>query len=223
MIERALAGAGPLTREELRERVRAANVPTEGQAFVHVVMQASLQGVVVRGPMIGRRHAFVLVGDWLGDQRPPVERGRALAELARRYLAGHGPADERDLARWAGVPLRDARAGLAAIASELDHREGGLVALRGTAAAELPPPLLLGAFEPVLLGWSSRAPILGAAEAAVVSGGIFRPFALVRGAAAATWRLDDGRVTLSPFGQLSRSDARALEKDAAAVERFLAS
>jgi winged helix DNA-binding protein len=219
-IERALAD-GPLTRDELRERVRAANVPTGGQAFVHVVMRASLQGLVVRGPMIGRSHAFVLVRDWLGEL-PPVDRDRALAELARRYLAGHGPADERDLAKWAGLPLRAARAGLGAIASELDRREGGLVALAGAGASELPPPRLLGAFEPVLMGWTSRVPILGAADGDVVAGGIFRPFALVRGAAAATWRLENGRVALSPFGRLSLADARALEEDAAAVVRYLA-
>jgi len=219
-IERALAD-GPLTRDELRERVRAANVPTGGQAFVHVVMKASLQGLVVRGPMIGRQHAFVLVRDWLGEQRP-VDRDRALAELARRYLAGHGPADARDLARWAGLSLRDARAGLVGIASELEQRDGGLVALGGSRAEALPPPRLLGAFEPVLLGWASRAPILGAADADVVSGGIFRPFALVRGTAAAIWRLENGRVALRPFGRLSRADAGALEEDAAAVERYLA-
>jgi len=221
-IERALAADGPLTRAELRDRVRTANVPTGGQAFVHVVWQASLQGLVVRGPMIGRGHAFVLVRDWLGEQRP-VERDHALAELARRYLAGHGPAGERDLAKWAGLPLRDVRAGLAAIGSELDSREGGLVALAGAGASELPPPRLLGAFEPVLMGWTSRTPILGAADADVVSGGIFRPFALVRGRAAATWRLEDGHVALSPFGRLSRADARALDEDAAAVVRYLAS
>ena len=36
----------------------------------------------------------------------------------RRYLAGHGPANERDLARWAGIPLRDVRRGLEAIAPD---------------------------------------------------------------------------------------------------------
>ena len=78
--------------------------------------------------MIGKQHAYVLVRDWLGPQKP-VDREAGLAELARRYLVGHGPADDRDLARWAGLPLRDARAGLAAIASELDERADGLVDL----------------------------------------------------------------------------------------------
>ena len=52
--------------------------------------------------MAGREHAYVLVRDWLGA-RPALDRDVALAELARRFLAGHGPADERDLEmfrRW---------------------------------------------------------------------------------------------------------------------------
>src|SRR5438093_308419 len=84
--------------------------------------------IAVRGPVLGREHAYVLVSDWLGAARP-VERGRALAELARRYLAGHGPAGDRDLAKWSGLPLHDARAGLAAIGRELVERANGAVDL----------------------------------------------------------------------------------------------
>lgn len=82
---------------------------------MHLLMLACLRGHAVRGPTVEREHAYVLVRDWLGTPAP-VARERALAELARRYLAGHGPAGERDLAKWAGLPLRDARAGLDAIA-----------------------------------------------------------------------------------------------------------
>jgi len=148
-IELALADSGPLTRAGLRERVAAAGVRTEGQALVHIIGLASLRGLIVRGPMIGRDHGFALVRDWLGVP-DPIDRDAALAELARRYLAGHGPADDRDLARWAGLPLRDARAGLTAIASELEQQENGLVDLAGRPApAEIPPPRLLGPYDPV--------------------------------------------------------------------------
>ena len=50
--------------------------------------------------------AYVLTRDWIGATEW-VDRDQALAELARRYLAGHGPADDRDLAnqgRFARVP-----------------------------------------------------------------------------------------------------------------------
>ena len=155
--------------------------------MIHLLFLAALRGVAVRGPMVGKQHAYVLVGDWLG-QATPIDRDAALAELARRYLVGHAPAADRDLARWAGLPLRDARAGLAAIASELVEREDGLVRLASIRPLpKVPPPRLLGAFDPVLLGWTSREPILGGPHELVTTNGIFRPFAMVDGRAVATW------------------------------------
>lgn len=220
-VQRALADEGPLTRAQLRERVAATGVRTEGQALVHILVLACLRGLVVRGPVVGGEQAFVLVSDWLGAP-PPVDRDVALAELARRYLAGHGPASDRDLARWAGLPLRDVRRGLAAIASELAEREDGLVDLAGRPESDgLPPPRLLGAFDPLLLGWTSRAPILGDNQTIVTVNGLFRPFALVRGRAVATWGLRDGRVTVAPFEPLAPDDAAALDVEAADVVRFL--
>jgi len=184
VIERCLAGEGPLTRFELRDRLDSAGVRTAGQALVHLLMLACLRGVAVRGPMAGRQHAYALVRDWLGE-RPAVDPDAALPELARRYLAGHGPAVDRDLARWSGLPLRDARTGLERIASELAQREDGLVDLaqRKPPAENLPPPRLLGPYEPLLLGWASRADVLGEHERAVISGGLFRPIALAGGRA----------------------------------------
>jgi hypothetical protein len=222
VVERALADEGPLTRTELRDRVAAAGVRTEGQALVHVLALACLRGIAIRGPIVGRQHAYVLVRDWLGATDPPA-RDASLAELARRYLTAHGPATDRDLARWAGLPLRDARAGLRAIAPQLDERGDGLIdlAARRAPAADPPPPRLLGAYEPVLLGWRSREEILGPDEPRVISGGLFRPFALVRGRGAATWKIQDGRIELEPFGRLARRDATALEADGHAALRYL--
>jgi hypothetical protein len=224
VIEQSLGREGPLTRAQLRERISAAGVRTEGQALVHVLALASLRGICVRGPMIGSEHAFVLVRDWLGSRPGPVGRDQARAMLGRRYLAGHGPATDRDLARWAGLPLRDARHALAAIGPELGEREDGLAALAGRtggAAPPPPPPRLLGAFDPLLLGWASREPILGSKQGIVTVNGIFRPFALVRGRAAGTWAMPRGRVEISPFGRLSAEDAAALDAEASDVMRFL--
>jgi hypothetical protein len=220
-IERALAEEGPLTRPQLRERLDAAGVPTAGQALVHLFFLATLRGIAVRGPMVGKEHAYVLVCDWLGEQKP-VDREVALAELARRYLVGHAPADDRDLARWAGLPLRDARSGLAAISKQLVERNDGLVELKKTPPpASIPPPRLLGAYDPVLLGWTSREEIVGPHKLLVTDNGLFRPFAMVDGRAVATWRLADGKVTIEPLQKVNREDAAALEADAARVLEFL--
>ncbi len=221
-IARALGEDGPCTRAQLRERVARTGVRTDGQAMIHLLALASLRGIAVRGPMIGRQHAYVLVDDWLGPQ-PRVDRARALAELARRYLMGHAPADERDLAKWSGLPLRDARAGLQAIAPELVQREDGLVSLHAArvAVASPPAPKLLGAFDPVLLGWASRAPLLGQHEGALISGGVFRPFALAGTRAVALWRLVGAEMILEPFARLSKATTAALRRDANDVTRYL--
>ncbi len=221
VIERSLTDEGPLTRGRLRERIAAAGVPTAGQVLVHLLMLACLRGLAVRGPMIGREHAYALARDWLGESGP-VDRDHALAELARRYLAGHGPADDRDLAKWAGLPLRDARAGLGAIASELHLRPDGLLDLiERLDPVELPPPRLLGPFDPILLGWTSREAILDSHQGIVTVNGLFRPFALVRGRAVAVWRMPAAQVVLEPFDRLAPKDAAALEDDAEDVVRYL--
>lgn len=220
-IEGALANEGPLTRIELRERVEAAGVRVEGQAMLHLLFLAALRGILVRGPMVGKQHAYVLVRDWLGEP-PSVEREKALAELARRFLVGHQPASDRDLAKWAGLPLRDARAGLAAIAGEIEEGEDGLLRLaRRPEPAELPPPRLLGAFDPVLLGWTSREDVLGPHTELVTRNGIFHPFAMVKGRAVAKWGWPGGKLKLEPLQRLPAKVAKALEADAAAVARFL--
>jgi uncharacterized protein YcaQ len=220
-IVRALADDGPLTRPQLKERLDAAGVPTKGQALVHVFFAAALAGHTVRGPMVGTEHAFVLVDDWLGP-RPEVDRDAALAELARRYLIGHGPADDRDLARWAGLPLRDARAGLAAIAGELAERPDGLVDLAGRPpAASLPPPRLLGAFDPLLLGWTSREDVIGPHKGLVTNNGILRPFALVKGRAVGTWTLSGSKLEIEHLGKVTKKDAAALAADGERVLAYL--
>jgi winged helix DNA-binding protein len=220
-IERALAEEGPLTRVQLRERIDNAGAPTDGQAMIHLLFLAALRGIAVRGPMAGKQHAYVLVRDWLGEQKP-VDRERALAELARRYLIGHQPATDRDLAKWAGLPLRDARAGLRAIGSELEEGEAGLVRLaKRLKPEEFPSPRLLGSFDPVLLGWTSRARILGDHEPRVVSGGLFRPFAMAKGRAVAGWKWAQNEVAVDPYESLTAKQRAALDLDAADVARFL--
>lgn len=214
---------GPQTRDQLREVLVRADVPVQGQALVHVLMRASLDGLIVRGPMVGPQHAFVLVCDWLGPQ-PPVDRDTALAELARRYLAGHGPAGDRDLAVWAGLPLRDVRRGLSLAGDALVERPDALVELEtAPEPAPLPAPRLLGSYDPVLLGWTSREDVVGPHRSLVTDNGLFRPFAMVGGRAVATWGYAGGRVKLAPLEPVSSRDTHVLATDATDVERFLSS
>jgi len=225
VIERSLAADGPLTRAELRDRLDAAGVRTQGQAMVHLLALATLRGLTVRGPMRGAEQAFVLVRDWLGAPPRPMAREQALGLLARRYLAGHAPATDRDLAKWAGLPLGDARRGLAAVASRLADRDDGRASLRGQDPGEVPdvPDLrLLGAFDPLLLGWASRELFLAPGGPVITSNGLFRPFVLVQGRGTALWTVSGGRVVTDQLGPLTAPEQAALAAETADVERFLA-
>jgi hypothetical protein len=185
-------------------------------------MLACLRGIAVRGPLRGNKHAYVLARDWLG--RPHrVPRERALAELARRYLRGHAPAAEHDLAKWAGLPLRDIRRGLTAIAAELVHRGDGLLTLKSRAVDGLPRACLLDQWDPLLVGWRSRESLLEHYPRRASAEAHFRPFAYVRARAVATWGVRQGVVAIDhPFAPLKRAERQALAADAEDVASFLA-
>jgi hypothetical protein len=221
IVAEACRVAGPQTRNQLRARLDAVGVPTAGQALVHVLFAASIEGHIVRGPMVGGEQAFVDVASWLGEP-VPIDRDVALCRLASRYLVGHGPAAAADLARWAGIRLGDARAAFAAIAADVVADTVGLVTLRDTPPpAGLPEPRLLGAFDPILHGWLDRSPLLNGHVRVVTSNGVFHPTALVDGRVVATWRMPGGRIVVEPFEAIAPEAAHALTADGADVRRFL--
>jgi winged helix DNA-binding protein len=228
IVERALADAGPLTRPELAERIAAKGIRTEGQATPHLLGLAALRGIAVLGPLRDDgSHAVALTRDWLGaaPQREldGPDREAALAELARRYLAGHGPATPADLATWSGLPLRDARAGLKAIASELAQCDDDLVDLAARdPAPNAIPARLLPAFDPYLLGWKDRSFTVPSAHAKRVhpGGGMLRATATVDGLAVGTWSAAGGEVKLELFARVASAAKAALRADCDDVARF---
>lgn len=220
-VREAVADA-PRTRAELRVALDAADVPTAGQALVYVLVAASVHGHLVRGSVRDGEHCYVDAEQWL--DRPPVpDRDGCLEMLARRYLAGHGPASPADLAAYAGITLTDARRGFEMIAAETRPVDDTMRTLLDGAETEmLPPPRLLGMFDPVLHGWADRSFVTGAHQDVVTVNGIFRATALVDGRVAGTWTMSDGVVTLNPLRRLTPAELTALEAEAADVLRYLA-
>ncbi|MCB0865431.1 MAG: AlkZ family DNA glycosylase [Solirubrobacterales bacterium] len=209
---------GPLSRAELLTGLEERGSPSLGPRAVNVLMPWAC----VSGPIVGLPDGRFRAA----DPPPLVDREQALATMGRRYLAGYGPATERDLAKWSGLPLGTCRRAFEA------HGEtecaGELHALPGTLDAELPSPpsvSLLAPFDTALLGWASREPIVRAADEAGVlpGGGILRAVALARGRAVATWRIEGSghkrRLTLDAFGRAPAK--RGLAEEVADVGRFL--
>jgi hypothetical protein len=221
VVMEAVISHGPHTRAQLRDRLDDAGIPTAGQALVHLLFAASLRAHLVRGPVIGTEQGFVSAPHWLGDRPDSRDPDEALALLAHRYIAGHGPAAPADLAKWAGITIRDARLGFDSIADELTPVGGDLVVAGPAEPAATAPPRLLGAFDELLHGWASREPIVGPHIGVVTTNGLFRPVVLVDGRAVGTWSLPGGVVSIRPLEPIPRRALGALVTDGADVLRFL--
>ena len=234
VIREALSRQTLQNRQELAPLLAARGIQTAGQALIHVINQAALEGVVCVGPRRGGKDTYALLEDWIGPLRP-MERPAALAELARRYLLAYAPAAVEDFAAWAGLPMREARLGWDGLAGEVvqveaDGRPAWFPLARQAwleeAPAVAPQVRLLPFFDGYLLGYHNRDFVLAPENrAAVLTGGIIQSVLLVDGRAAGVWRIKTRRkileVVVEPFEALPIGAWEGLEAEAEDVGRFL--
>jgi Winged helix DNA-binding domain len=108
---RALEGGRALTREELGTALGAAGIEATGLRLGYLIGHAEVEAILVNGPRRGKRQTFALLAERVRPTRErTVEEG--LGELATRYVRGHGPAQDADLAWWSGLTLGEARRAL---------------------------------------------------------------------------------------------------------------
>jgi hypothetical protein len=234
VIRKAL-GDGPMARRDIRSRLVSAGVLEEpvGQTMIHLLYHAASLGIVCSGPRMGRDDSFVLIDDWVPKSNGP--RGEAaLAELARRYFAAYGPAGAADFAAWSGLRVTLIRMAMSAIGAELVEYPGPIRGLwtLGPAVADVsiaPPSVrLLGHFDTYLLGYRRREHLGDAAAESWIhdgGGGWIRPVVCVDGWIAGGWRMEQtGReieVKVMPFDRISRRADPAINRQVAAIGRFL--
>lgn len=213
------------TRAQLLAAFEAEGLSTAGQRGAHLLVRLAQTGVVV---LTARDRWARLDGVVAAPRR--LDRDAALRELALRYLAGHGPATDRDLAWWAGLTLADARAGIAAARDRLEE-----LTLDGATylhAPELEPARsavhLLPGFDEYLLGYADRsAPLAGAPLSRVAPGsnGMFLATIVADGEVVGTWRREQSAtrvaVSLAPFRELTAAHTEGIARAAARYARFL--
>jgi hypothetical protein len=169
--------------------------------------------------------------EWLPAPRR-MDAEEALAELAGRFFRGHGPATVKDLARWAGIRITEARTGLAAVRDGLARLEVDGVEyfldpetsdLLAACRKEARGTFLLPGFDEFVLGYGERGAFLDPAFAdRIVPGGngMFRPTVVHDGRIVGTWQWT-GRgakrtVTATPFTEFGTEAAEAVPRLAAA-------
>ncbi len=224
----ALQGGRQLARSALFALLEAHGIATTGQRGIHILGHLAQEGLLCLGAREGKQFTFALLDEWAPNARR-LSRDEALAEIARRYFTGHGPATVRDFAWWSGLTLGDARTGLAAAAAHLVQEtiEGKpyWMALSVEHKGHSPPGVyLLPGFDEYMLGYQERSAMLDAQYAGKIhpgGNGVLHPTLVVSGRIQGTWRRtlkkQSVRVTISPFASLSASQKRAA---AEAVERY---
>ena len=221
-----LTGGVRMSRSALLDAVTQRGIPISGQLGYHLIVYASLRGLIATAPDVDGEQTFVLLDEWVANP-VQLDGDEALATLATRYFRSHGPTTVKDFAGWTGLTLSDARRGVAAAGDALSAAEHGDVAVylapqlldaRGALPCDDDVHALPG-FDEFLLGYKDRSLMLepGDIDAVVPGGnGIFRSTFVRGGRVLGTWtRATKGKkavVTAIPLRPLGNRDRQAVEE-----------
>jgi hypothetical protein len=227
-----------LTREELISKVakgRPAHIREVMKSGWGMILKPVARGgLLCFGPSRGQSVTFVRPQLWLRSWRE-VDPDQALIEVARRYLRAHGPSTKEDFARWWGNWPGVGRAAWAGLAGELasvdiDGRSANMLAgdadriQRQPVAASVQ---LLPAFDPYVMGHSSRDHIVEAINHSKVSrtAGWISAVVLVDGRIAGTWshvaKKGTLEVSVEPFRRLAAKTKIEVRRRAEAIAQTL--
>jgi hypothetical protein len=233
-IAKAVQGGHHLTRDELCASLHDAGIPAHGLRLVLLLMHAELEAIVCNGPRRGKQLTYAAL-----DERAPAARAlapdEALAELARRYFTGHGPARPQDFAWWSGLRVADAQAAIEMLGTALESERVGddtyWAAARRTSRRTRrgsPRVHLLPSYDEYVVAYRNHTPIVeaGHAKALSIRGGLVgASVVIVDGRVAGSWRRTLGRGGVAVQAQLlipiDAAARAALEREAQRYGEFL--
>ncbi|MDA0161900.1 winged helix DNA-binding domain-containing protein [Solirubrobacter ginsenosidimutans] len=197
--------AGPLTRDELSDRVHAGL----SRGYGDLLKPVAFRGDLIFAESAGQNVRFALPKPF---ERMPVEA--ATKELARRFLTRYGPATREDFAKWFGAPSPAAPGRwIKALGAEVTETAFGWMLGADVAACEAAEPegvvRLLPAFDQYVVAAPRDDRATPAPERIYRPGGWFSPVLLVDGVMAGVWARDGDTVTIEPFAAVDRDAAEA--------------
>lgn len=207
---RALRDGNALTRQELYAVWEEAGIATKASRGLHLLFALAHEQLICFGSRRGKQPTFVLLDEWV--PRAKSKTGD-LRELGRRYLIGHGPAAESDLAWWAGLTGKEAKE---ALAGEHSYR-----------AARLPNVQLLPPFDEYTVAYRDRSAIVDPAFARRVNagGGMINAVLVIDGLVAGSWRRTirgkSVHVAVTPFRELTEREQRGVDRQVTRYAKFL--
>lgn len=232
LICRALEGGRQLTRPEMYQVLERGNITPTGQRGIHILARLAQEGLLCFGSYRDKQPTFVLLDEWLPPTRE-LEREAALAELAKRYFTGHGPATLPDFERWAGLKTSDARAGLEMVKSDLRREEVDgqtywLSPNEPALPAMSPVVYLLPGFDEYILGYKDRRAVLEPQYSQIIvpgGNGVFMPTIVSQGRVVGTWKrvIKKAKISLTPvpFTALTPAETAGFSAAAGRYGQFM--
>lgn len=235
LAELAASGLAVMADEEPRSvgelaRAIAEQWPTADPRALGEMLLAIIPTVQLPPRGLWRTKAGVrngLFSSWLGREIEPLPLDNtdlAGQALVRRYLAAFGPAATADIRAWSG--LTGLPAAVAAIRDELitfrDERGRQLFDLSDAPRPdpETPAPVrFLPAFDNAILGYDDRSRIIDDVHRGLSVAG--ERVVLVDGRVAATWRVHDDTVAVTPLRRFSRADRADVTEEGRLLALFL--
>lgn len=224
VLIKALRDGCRLTRDALYQVLDDAGIETADSRGLHIIGVLAQERLICFGSREGKQQTFALFEEWLPDARS-LPRDQALAELARRYFTGHGPATLQDFVWWTGLTVKDAKAALA-LAQPLEETtvdgrsywSGAEFPARATSQA-----CLLPAWDEFTVGYQDRSQLVDPAHRDRVDPryGILNPAIAIGAQIVGTWKRtrtpEQVIVKPAPFAPLNRIEKQKLTP---AVRRF---
>jgi len=191
ILSAALAGGPAMTRPELYARLEAEKIVTGKQRGMHILWWLAHEAFICCGPRAGKQHTFVLLDEWIRPS-PAITREEALARLARRYFARHGPASVADFVWWSGLNVADANIAIEASKAQLVGEALGKLTFWSGAQSRVrrsQPCHLLPVYDEYTIGYADRSAALDPAHAQLASAGhgIFRAPIIIQGRIVGSW------------------------------------
>lgn len=156
LLERGLQGRQQLTRDEVAALLARGKITGDGRRIAHILMEAELAGLICSGKLEGKQHTYALVEEWVAPGRT-YSRAEAVAELARRFFASHGPATLKQFAWWSGLTVTEARKASEALTGFGREVIGGVewfAPPSRTSGGHQPAAHLIPEYDEVLTGWA---------------------------------------------------------------------
>ncbi|WP_157083831.1 winged helix DNA-binding domain-containing protein [Millisia brevis] len=230
LLTARLVGGHALARPDVMALWEDAGIRTDQQRGYHLLWTLAHHGRIAIGPMAGKQQTFVLL-DEFAPEPMLFEPVAGLAELAARYLNGHGPATVHDVAWWTGTTVSASRAAVDAAAAAgrvipfaHDDRQLWTGASTPTDVDEPVGVRLLASFDEFCLGYKTRDDCLDPRDfTKVVPGanGIFHPTFLVDGVVVGTWRRTVNAKSIDVTVDIFRPRSATLRDLRAAIDRFV--